>query len=190
MAVIQVVEAGVVVNTILVEDGSTIANNQIDHPDGSIFPAPAGATFMEQAGAGIGWALSGGVLVPPAPVAVTHTKDQLVEYANRRQWDIATGGHSVTIGGTAYRFPTDEASLGLMTGKVVRLQIPGAPTSIDWQLPSGYLQISASDFVMAAANIADFMQSTFEALKPVLASIKSGAVTTTDQIDAASWPTP
>jgi hypothetical protein len=190
MAVFQIVSGGVVVNTILVQDGSTLADNAITTPDGSVLAAPAGSEYMSQPGAAISWTLAAGVLSAPPPVIPVLTKEQLIDHANRAQWGLATSGHNVTVGGASYLFPTDTDSLSLMTSKVVRLQMTGAPTSVDWQLPSGYVTFSASDFIVAAISIADWVQSTFEALRPVLAAISKGTITTQAQIDAASWPTP
>jgi len=73
--IIQVVNsAGVVVDAKLVPDGSTLAadGSQITLAGGLVITAAqwAGARLTSQAGAGIGWTLSGGALVsPPATTA-------------------------------------------------------------------------------------------------------------------------
>jgi hypothetical protein len=65
---VQVIAGGVVVNSILLPDNATIAPGgaSASWPGGGKYSAPAGSTLMEQAGAQIGWALSGGVLSAPA----------------------------------------------------------------------------------------------------------------------------
>ena len=186
----QVVANGAVTNCFLVDDAATLSNGAISLPNGETISPGVGETFFIQTGAGIGWAVSGGSLVAPTPAPVTYTKDDLVAYANAYQWRLATSGHNVSIGGTSYLFPTDDVSLSLMTGKAVRLQMSGAPTSVDWQLPSGFVTISAADFLTCAAALADWVQSTFEALRPVLAAISAGTITTEAAVGAASWPTP
>ena len=191
MAKFQVIKNGGCVNLLSVDDSATLVQGSVTLADSSVLAPPDGATIMNQPGAEIGWVVSGDVLIAPVePPPPPMTKIQLFEYANALQWRLATGGHQISIGGTSYLFPTDSMSLSLMTGKAVRLQLPGAPTSVDWQVPSGYVTFSASDFLTCAAALADWMQATFEALKPVLAAIQSGLTTTTGQIDAAIWPTP
>jgi hypothetical protein len=71
MSIAQIIENGVVVNCIVVDPAAAISpdGSKLVWPAGE-FDAPAGATFMMQAGASIGWTLSGGELVaPPAPPA-------------------------------------------------------------------------------------------------------------------------
>ena len=186
-----IVKDRLVHNSLIFDDTAQIQDNTITVQGQPPFPAPEGSTFFEHVGAaGIGWTVDGSTFVAPVRVDPTWTKDQLFEYANRFQWNLACGGHNVTINGTPYLFPTDDVSVSLMTGKVVRLQLASAPTSVDWQLPSGFVTIASADFIVAAANIADWMQSTFEALKPVLAAIDAGTITTPVQVIAASWPSP
>ena len=114
----------------------------------------------------------------------------MLAYANAKQWALATGGHAVTVGGASHVFATDPTSLTMMGGKVARLAQPSPPTSFNWQTPDGsWLVIAAADFPAIAASCADFVQATFDALKIVEAQIAAGTITTTAQVDAASWPT-
>lgn len=115
----------------------------------------------------------------------------LTAYANAKQWKIAVGGHSVTINGAAVFFATDETSFSLITGKAARLQLSGAPASVDWQTgPTTFVTIAAADFIAAAANVADWMQSTWDVLKQVLAAITAGTITTMAQVDSPPSPIP
>ncbi len=116
------------------------------------------------------------------------TQAQLIAYANSTQWGLATGGFTVTIASTACTFKTDDVSTGLITGKAVRLSQLSPPATINWQFVSGYVLITATEFIAAATQIADFVQATFDSLESVLASIASGAITTTAQVDSAAWP--
>lgn len=187
---IQHVTNNVVDNVFLVDDASTLVNGVLTTPDGP-FPAPqSGEVYMSQAGAGIGWTLSGGVLSAPAVTPRVLSKTELAAYANELQWRLATGGHTVSVAGTPRRFATDLTSQALITGKAVRFEQASPPASVAWQFESGFVTISAADFLTAAVAIADWVQSTFDALPAVLAAIASGSITTTAQVDSASWPTP
>ena len=131
----------------------------------------------------------------PASGLVPPTQAQLIAYANAKQWALATGGYTTSltpVGGSgpqSITFPTDDVSLGLINGKVARFAYANPPTSTDWQTgPATFVDISAADFPIAAAQIADFIQSSFDAVKPILAAIAAGTITTTAQIDAAAWP--
>jgi hypothetical protein len=126
------------------------------------------------------------VLAEQAPDVVVTTKAGLITYANKRQWALAVGGYRATIGGVQVDFATDPTSLGLISGKVSRLQQPNAPTSLNWQTgPASFVTIAAADFIAAASSIADFVQSTFDALNAVLIKIVAGQITTAAQVDAA-----
>jgi hypothetical protein len=117
----------------------------------------------------------------PAPTAA-----DLVVYANAKQWALATGGRLETVGGQAIMFATTMDSMTLMAGKVQRLHQPNPPTVINWQTgPTSFIAIPAADFEVAATAIADFVQSTFDALPAIFAGIQSGAITSQAQIDAA-----
>lgn len=123
---------------------------------------------------------------PPQPPVVTPT--DLANYANAKQWALATGGYTLTLSGQALTFGTDETSQGLITGKYVRLALPNPPATISWQFPSGFVSVSQADFVKAATAIADFIQATFDALQVIEAAIAAGTITTAAEIDAAAWP--
>lgn len=66
MSIAQIIENGVVVNVIAVDPAAVVSSDGKKLAwAGGEFDAPAGATFMMQDGAGIGWTLSGDVLVAP-----------------------------------------------------------------------------------------------------------------------------
>lgn len=106
-------------------------------------------------------------------------------YANQVQWDKATGGYTVTVGEQPVTFKTTSEGMSLMTGKSVRLMQPDPPVSIVWQTGlTDFVDIPAADFLGIATEIADFVQSTFDLLKEVIAEIDSGQITSREQIDA------
>ena len=187
MSQVQTVQNGVVVNVFEVNPAATLAPGgaSVSWPGGSI-EAPNGETFFMQPGAGIGWTVSGSVLVAPASPAPTPA--QLTAYANAKQWALATGGHAVTVEGSSHIFATDPTSLSLMDGKVGRLAQANPPASFNWQIGPAWLTISAADFVTVATTCADFVQATFDTLKTVEAEIASETITTFAEIDAYAWP--
>jgi hypothetical protein len=125
------------------------------------------------------------VLSQQAPDVVMETKLGLIAYANRLQWAMATGGYMATINGQQVPFSTTPESLGLISGKVARLQQPNPPATILWQVgPSDFVNIAAADFEAAAIAIADYVQATFDVLSAVMIKIKSGQTTTKAQVDA------
>jgi len=128
-------------------------------------------------------AISDYVAIPPAP---DPPADQLVTYANRAQWALATGGYPTTVNGTAITFPTTEASLALISGKAQRLARPNPPANVNWQVgPTDFVTIAAADFLVLATEISDFVQATFDALPAIFAAIAAGTIKTTAGIDAA-----
>ena len=184
----QVIRDNVCVDVLAFDDAAQLDGNAIMVPGEPVFPAPAGATFMQQDGAGPNWTLTGGVLVEPVRVEPTRTKDELVEFANRFQWNLACGGHNVTINGNTYLFSTDAISIAMMSAKSARLLRDGAPATVEWQLDTGFVTLTAADLVATGTQIDDWRQTTFDALKPVLDAINAGTITSVAQIKAASWP--
>jgi hypothetical protein len=169
---------------IVVDPTAVVASGgaRITWGDGEFDDAPPGTSFMMQPDAGIGWTLSGDVLVAPAVAAPT--KVDLIAYANAQQWALATGGFSVTVAGATHVFATDVTSLSLMDGKVARLAQPNPPASFNWQLgDASWLVIAAADFPAIATACADFFQGTFDFVKAVQAAIDAGTLTTFAQID-------
>ena len=137
----------------------------------------------------IGWVLSNGAYVDPATILPSEAA--LLQYLNAKQWALATGGFTLTIGGRALTFATDVTSFALITGKAARLQQPNAPANVNWQFgPNEFVAIAAADFLAAAAKIADFMQATFDALPAFTAAITSGTITAYAEIENPAAPLP
>lgn len=164
---------------------------------------PSGSAWNEAALHALGastvsWPAGQGPVVDPAidltgyaAAATAQAQAALIAYANAKQWKIATGGHSVTIGGSSVRFATDETSYSLMTGKAARLQLSGAPATTNWQIAdTTFVSIATADFIAAAANVADWMQSSWDVLEQVLAAISAGTITTTAAVDSPPSPIP
>ncbi|NTF54940.1 DUF4376 domain-containing protein [Agrobacterium rhizogenes] len=123
-----------------------------------------------------------------APTVPPISKAELVEYANQKQWRLATGGYSAMVDGETVSFATDALSQSLITGKAVRLTQPNAPSAVNWQFGATFKSIAAADFLKVAMEIADFIQATFDKLDAILPSIEAGDIATTEEIDAVEWP--
>lgn len=167
--------------------------------DGRVWSSKAGALVAANDQAYVAWVDAGFAASPwPTDTGGAQTTDALQEvlsayglwvdlkaYANAKQWAKASGGYLATINGAAVPFSTSTESLGLIAGKVARLQQPNPPASVQWQTgPSAFVSITAADFITASIAIADYVQATFDKLAAVLAKIDAGTITTFSQIDA------
>lgn len=161
--------------------------------DGTTPWQPSGGTAVAiPAGnnAGIGWTYANGTFTaPPPPTPAPLTAAQLANYADNKQAALSRGGFTITLSGTAVTFLTSVDGIALMAAEQVRLGQPNPPTQVRVESPSGtVVTVSAADFTTAYSAIVDFEQATLNTLQSVLSSISSGTITTTAQIDAASWP--
>lgn len=164
-------------------DAQGVITNRIMLDDPADFTPPAGFSLVAGADAyAIGGSIVGGTYTPP-PAPPPPPVD-LVAYANARQWATATGGRVLMIAGAPVPFSTSDTSMGLITGKAARFQQANPPASVQWQTgETSFVTIAAADFMTAATQIADFVQSTFDALPGIFADIASGKITTPAQID-------
>ncbi|WP_316191600.1 MULTISPECIES: DUF4376 domain-containing protein [unclassified Bradyrhizobium] len=167
--------------------------------DGRVWSSKAAALVAANDEAYVAWATGGNAATPwPTDASGAQTTAALQEvlspyglwvdlkaYANAKQWAKASGGYVATIGGEKVPFSTSTESLGLISGKVARLQQPNPPSTVQWQTgPSSFLSMAAADFIAASIEIADYVQLTFDKLAAVMAKIDAGIVTTFAQIDA------
>jgi hypothetical protein len=129
--------------------------------------------------------LAGGSYDIAAYVVLAPTADELIAYANAKQWAVATGGRMVNVNGSQIAFATTMDSMELMSGKVQRLDQPEPPATVNWQTgPTTFTAIDAATFRTIATELADFFQATFDALPGIFDGINGGTITTTEQIDA------
>lgn len=113
-------------------------------------------------------------------------RQALVRYANWKQGAIAIGGRTIDVDGKPVLFSTKAEDISAMLTKAARLQMPGAATSVNWQMaPGDFLRVPAADFITIATGLADFVQRTFDALSDIIAGIADDKITTREQIDAA-----
>jgi hypothetical protein len=118
-------------------------------------------------------------------------KGRLVNYANQYQWDLATGGFTVTIDGVRRTFDTSSEGQSLINSTAQRLSSANGPASVDWQFDIHIIAtISATDFLVATPKIMDFVHETFSVLQDTFTGINNNSITSQSQIDAMPWPAP
>lgn len=145
-------------------------------------PAPGAGTLVEfNPGAVVcGMAWDGTALSIPTPVL---TKPQLVSYANIKQAAVMGGG--ITISGVPVS-TTLEGKLD-MAGAVTLAQL--VPDHVfDWVTDAGPVSLTAAQVIAIGEAVGLFVQATYTTLGTVITGIIAGTITTTDQIDAAEWP--
>ncbi|WP_316234957.1 MULTISPECIES: DUF4376 domain-containing protein [unclassified Bradyrhizobium] len=168
--------------------------------DGRIWSSRAGSLVSPGDANYVAWLAAGNAATPwPADLAGAQTTAalqkvlspyglwcDLAAYANAKQWAKASGGYVATINGAPVPFSTSTESLGLIAGKVARLQQANPPAAVQWQTGERtFTTIAAADFIAASIEIADFVQATFDRLATVMAGIGAGTITMFSQIDTA-----
>jgi hypothetical protein len=167
--------------------------------DGRVWSSAASSLIAANDQAYIEWCAAGNAATPwPADLSGAQTTAGLQDvlsphglwidlkaYANAMQWAKASGGYLATINGSPVPFSTSTESLGLIAGKVARLQQPNPPAVVQWQTSSDtFVSIAAADFITASIAIADYVQATFDKLATVIARIDAGTISTLAQVDA------
>ncbi|MDR6952692.1 hypothetical protein J2X65_002051 [Ancylobacter sp. 3268] len=190
MRTVQLVFDNVVVNTLLVPDGSLVRLDQVTFPDGSALTAVG--DYWEVEGAGIGWIVAGNTLVPPAlpPVELAALKATLkaqvdsAAEAERLRYITAGTGQAMT-----YSAKADEAR---------RLAGDAAPDAANYPLLAAEIGITASDL----AGVAAVVLANYQAWLGIGAAIEMARLGAKRAIDEAgnaddaraaadfAWPAP
>jgi hypothetical protein len=118
-----------------------------------------------------------------APVAPTVTTDDLTAYAAAKRFAVETGG--IAVDGS--HIATDRASQSLITGAYNYVK-ENPDATVNFKTPNGFVQLTASQMVVIANAVAAHVQACFAAEGTVDAAINAGTITTTAEIDAATWP--
>jgi hypothetical protein len=184
MAIFQLLKAGVVDAVAAFPDGATIS------PDGTTltwtggaFVAPAGHTIMQQAGAVVGWMLSGSTLAPPA-----QTTTQLRDYANAKADALRAVARAYTLTGVVvYCDSTQGTGTDLLSLQAWGTANAAATTNFV-QDNGGVVTLTGAQCVALAQDVLAYGQSLFATLASAMNQIANGTITTTDAIDALSWP--
>lgn len=121
---------------------------------------------------------------PPAP-----SKAQLVAYADAKRQSIAAGGITVNVGTAANPIEclvsTDAAGIADLQLLLAQASATGQTT---WYQSNGNLTVTTAQIQAIQSAVATFVASVYRAYSAVAAEISAATITTTAQIDAASWP--
>jgi hypothetical protein len=110
----------------------------------------------------------------------TTTQDLLV-YSGGKRWEKENGGFQ--IGGM--HIATDDRSKTMITGARIAADA-NTDFSTPWKTPDGnFTRITAPIIVMISNAMLDHVDACFNKEELISADIVSGAITTTEQIDAA-----
>ena len=183
----QIIESGVVANVIAVDPSAVVsADGKKITWTGGEYDAPAGATLMMQAGAGIGWTLSGDVLVAPVATLPAPTLAQLQDYAGDKAAALLANPRPYT---SSVTIKSDATAATLANWLAL----------MDWATrnPSASTQWVADDFTVTPITATEigalgplvgaYAQTVYGELATVLGEIASATITTTAQIDAFAW---
>lgn len=110
-------------------------------------------------------------------------REALKRYAAAKRYAVETGG--VAIDGKT--FPSDRDSQGKFTSAAVMAQL-NPDGSFNWKTGDGFVSLSAAQLIGVAKSVGAHVQACFDLEDVIGGSIESGAITSTDQIDAAPWP--
>jgi hypothetical protein len=164
--------------------------------DASVFGA--GATFMMQPGAGIGWAVVNGVLVEPsAPPAPVPTGAELIAYAEAKRVAIAAGGISVNIASAGaapqlVEVGTNTDGLAFLAN-AVQLTATAPGTSYDWDQAEP-VTITGAQVLQIQAAVGLWQQQLFAQKTAIRNAVNSGTIASFAQIDdptsvgLPAWP--
>ncbi|MGD9766592.1 MAG: hypothetical protein AB7U62_03030 [Pseudolabrys sp.] len=114
----------------------------------------------------------------------------LTQYANDKQWHLATGGFTIEFnGGPTVTFATDTIGVAMLQMHAARQQQPAPPATVQWQIgETQFVDLTGQQVQVAFARVTDFINGTFDVLKPLLADIDTGRVRSVVEIDAYAWP--
>jgi len=119
-----------------------------------------------------------------APVAPAVTSDDLLTYAATKRYAVETGG--ITVDGS--KVATDRQSQALITGAYNYVQA-NPDVTVKFKTSAGFVELTAAQMTAIANTVGAHVQASFAAEGEVDKQIIAGTITTTAEIDAASWPT-
>lgn len=120
---------------------------------------------------------------PAEPLSPEAQRAALVAYASNKRWEVEVGGfvwNGITV-------PTDDRAKLLILGASQTMDAADTAPLIIGGV--NYGSLTGAQFKALNAAIVGHVQATFPVLGAILADIASNTVITTDEIDAAAWPT-
>lgn len=194
--ILQVVTSGVVANIIAVPSDAVIAAGEASATwSGGGYPAPLNSVLMQQDGAGIGWTLSGGVLIAPSATATSLTKPQLQAAAWAKSQTLLSTSRLYAPAGVTMPSGVTGISCDALSSSdnLQGLNIWGMSSPVGTQPWTdnvyNVFTLTGAQGVAFADSVLAYGQSVYAALATVVTAINSGSVTTLAQIASAAWPT-
>lgn len=118
-------------------------------------------------------------IVPPP------TKEQLKVAAATKRWRVETGG--ITVSGAA--IDTSRESQGKLTAAWAKAKADNTFTISNWKTSSGaFVTLDNATIIALCDAVLAHVQACFDAEAVVSAEIDAETITTTAQVEAASWP--
>lgn len=164
------VDNNIVSEIISVSSGQNI--NDLFHPDFVATCFPCGKEVK------IGWTWDGDYFAPPVLASV-----DLVAYVAAKRYNVEAGG--ITVSGTSIR--TDRESQSKITGAYVYTQANPDKT-VMFKAVNGFVELDKNAVAVIANAVGAHVQACFAVEAELVAGIAAQTLTTTDQIDSASWP--
>jgi hypothetical protein len=123
-------------------------------------------------------------------------EDSLIAYATRKQQQVAQGGFLVNAnsGGSPLLVSVDTspayANYLSSAAQLAQLMLAGTiPSSnINWVQDSGTVALTPVQVITMGVAVGAQVQQSFTVLGELISEIKSGGVTSREEIDAAGWP--
>jgi hypothetical protein len=117
-------------------------------------------------------------LVQPLPP----TKQQLLDYAAAKRFDLEVGG---IVSETYGPLPTDRDTRAIVGQTIQSIDLGIVTAPVNFKTPQGFVPLDRAAFVAIATEMADHVQSTFDKEGQVDAQIQAGTITTKAAVDAA-----
>lgn len=152
------------------------------HNDGTIVRIADGHEFTlnasEPAYSGyLEWLKAGGTLEK----ATTPSKKELFAHLAARRYEMEVGGYvSQTFG----PMDTSRANQSMIARTIQSIDLGLVQEPITYKSPAGFVQLDRAALIAVGTEIAAHVQNVFNAENEIAGQIASGAVKTTEQIDA------
>ncbi len=166
---------GIVVEIATIPDGANITD---------CFQADIAAAFVScSSTVQQGYAYNGKKFSAPTVPAVTEA--DLIAYAAAKRYLIETGGYTYD----SHPIATDRDSQSKITAVALSANLVGSSFSAEWKCSDGtFFTLDQAAAIAMATAVMTFVSACFAAEAAVVTAITGGTITTTADIDGASWP--
>ena len=157
--------------------------NVVDLDEGVDWSPPEGCT-IGPAGGRMGDIWDGVAYKRPLPPSPT--KNDLAAIASDKRWQVEVGGFFTTQG---HHIATDRESQTKLLAEMVAIGAGLRADPSPWKLMgNGFVFLTNAQMLQVIGEARQHIASAFATEAVVLAKIDGGTITTTEKIDAASWP--